>query len=331
MSVTREHPLVRIIRPWKNPDWLRQTPESSGLWGNVQFTEKPIDNPDFVIVCNHAEEDIALQIDPCRVWLLLQEPPIREYRWLRAGYVDFGRIIGPDPTLRGKPDHLWQQGCLPWHVGRTYGQLKTELPPSKSVDLTWITSNDRRFSGHQQRMCFLERLQSSGVPLALYGRGFKAIEDKWDALAPARYALAIENFSGSHYWTEKVSDCFLALTMPIYWGCTNLADYFPEESFVWIDIKDRNAPKRVAEILRSNLAETRRESILEARRRVLEEHQFFACMSRRVQEQLAERPEVVTADHVIRRVTDLTLYYSSTPRWRQAWNGLRRRLIPELF
>src|SRR5687768_17715451 len=51
-----------------------------------------------------------------------------------------------------------------------------------------------------------------------------------------RYSLAIENFSGPYYWTEKVIDCYLSWTMPLYFGCTNLADYFPAESFVQIDI-----------------------------------------------------------------------------------------------
>ena len=29
------------------------------------------------------------------------------------------------------------------------------------------------------------------------------------------------------YWTEKLSDAFLARTIPIYIGCDNIRDYFP--------------------------------------------------------------------------------------------------------
>ena len=28
------------------------------------------------------------------------------------------------------------------------------------------------------------------------------------------------------YFTEKIMDCLLTKTIPIYWGCPNIADYF---------------------------------------------------------------------------------------------------------
>ena len=30
--------------------------------------------------------------------------------------------------------------------------------------------------------------------------------------------------------SEKIADCFLAWTMPIYYGCPRIAEYFPAES-----------------------------------------------------------------------------------------------------
>jgi hypothetical protein len=45
-------------------------------------------------------------------------------------------------------------------------------------------------------MKFLRKIQKNNLEFDLYGRGFCSIEDKWDGLAPYRYSLAIENFSG---------------------------------------------------------------------------------------------------------------------------------------
>jgi hypothetical protein len=70
----------------------------------------------------------------------------------------------------------------------------------------------------------------------LFGRAARPIDDKWDGLAPYHFSLAIENTVATDYWTEKVADCFLSWTCPIYNGAPNLADFFPRDSFIQIDI-----------------------------------------------------------------------------------------------
>lgn len=36
----------------------------------------------------------------------------------------------------------------------------------------------------------------------------------------------VENTSSRGYFTEKILDCFLLKTIPIYWGCSNIGDFF---------------------------------------------------------------------------------------------------------
>jgi hypothetical protein len=40
------------------------------------------------------------------------------------------------------------------------------------------------------------------------------------------FGVVIENFSHRGYFSEKILDCFLLKTIPIYWGCSNIIDYF---------------------------------------------------------------------------------------------------------
>ena len=50
--------------------------------------------------------------------------------------------------------------------------------------------------------------------------------------------------------TEKLYDCFLSMTLPIYWGCPNVDEYYPHESFNYIDINDiGKSIKMVKEII----------------------------------------------------------------------------------
>ena len=85
----------------------------------------------------------------------------------------------------------------------------------------------------------VERLvRHFGSRLSRYGRGFKPIPDKAEAILPYRYHITLENSSVKDYWTEKLADAYLGGAYPLYWGCPNLADYFPSDAFTMIDIDD---------------------------------------------------------------------------------------------
>ncbi len=75
----------------------------------------------------------------------------------------------------------------------------------------------------------------------IFGHGVRPVENKFDALDPYRYHLAIENHTALHHWTEKLADPILSLCVPIYHGCPNVADYLPENCYLPIDITDREA------------------------------------------------------------------------------------------
>jgi len=141
-----------------------------------------------------------------------------------------------------------------------------------------------------KRLSFLRFLQKDGsLPIDLYGRAVRYIEDKWDGLARYRYSIAVENASGPDYWTEKIGDCFLAWTVPLYHGCTNLEAYFPADSFIRIDIgRPRDALEAIRRIVREDDWERRLPALSEARRRVLHEYQLFPHLASRLR---AESPE----------------------------------------
>ena len=42
---------------------------------------------------------------------------------------------------------------------------------------------------------------------------------------PYKYHIAIENCTTPEYISEKVLNCFICKTMPIYWGCKNIKNY----------------------------------------------------------------------------------------------------------
>ena len=257
---------------------MRQTPAGAGNWDGIQFTSEPVEECDLVMVLNYIPVESSVRCAPENIWAMMQEPYVHDiFDWVMEGHRQYRYVFTHHPKrniLLKK--YVACQPALPWHVDATYDALRKSAVPEKRNAISWVTSNLTSFPGHKLRMEFLAQLRSHGAPVDVYGKGIKFIENKWDALAPYRYSLAIENSSGPDYWTEKIADCFLSWTIPIYYGCTNLEDYFPEGSFIRIDI---NQPENALDIIHATLREddwqARVTALNEARNLVLERYQFF--------------------------------------------------------
>jgi hypothetical protein len=277
---------VRVIKNWLWPDLLRQTPRGSGVWKTIRFTLDDCEQSDYVIVLNHVREDINVVCPKENVWILLQEPANEFYGWWHRANNVYRKVLTSDSSLKGSR-YIHSHPATPWHVNRSYDFLLQCDIPVKPLKLSWVTSNLASFQGQRQRLDFLEKIRSK-IPFDLFGRGFRPIEDKWDGLAPYRYSLAIENFRGLYYWTEKLADCFLCWTMPIYCGCENVDDYFPPESMIRIDINDPDIVKRLPDIIESDLWLKRRDAIAEARDLCLNRYQFFPHIADLIDRDIAQ-------------------------------------------
>ncbi|MCB1167481.1 MAG: hypothetical protein KDK33_15080, partial [Leptospiraceae bacterium] len=177
--------------------------------------------------------------------LFTGEPPsVKEYnpRFLQQ----FGTIVGVDSRI-DHPGFIRSAQSLPWMVGwpfftderpitRGYDDFRNRSYPEKDDRLVIVTSSKIHTAGHRKRYEFALALKKEFKDRALLlGVGIDRISDKWDVLAPHKYALAMENSSYPDYWTEKLSDAFLAGCYPFYHGCSNIGDYFPANSFGLID------------------------------------------------------------------------------------------------
>lgn len=292
--------LVRIAKNWTWPDLKRQTPGGRGEWEGIRFTEESVEVADYVVVLNRAPEPLEIQCPPEHIWAVMQEPPTEHFAPLHRGAACFERVYTQNPRLRERR-YVYSQPALPWHVNRTYDELCEMPAPDKTHRLSWITSSISLLEGHRARLRFLERLHGE-VEFDLYGRGFQPIKDKWDGLAPYRYSLAVENFRNPYYWTEKIADCFLSWTMPIYYGCTRIEAYFPAEAMIQIDIDDPDALQKIREVIQSDLWHERLDAIAEARDRVLNRYQLFPFLARQIRAYEAQsgrhskRGQAVTID-----------------------------------
>lgn len=269
--------LVRIVKNWDWPNLLRQTPGQRGEWNGITFTLNPAPECDYLVMLNNVlEVQVSGKCPPENIWMLIQEPYQKGFTdWVIERHEPFARIFTHHPPVEGER-YIICPPAIPWHVNKTYDELISCPLPSKTKPLSWIVGAAKDLPGHLQRLTFLETIKKSTLPIDLFGRAVRPIEDKWDGLAPYFFSLAVENNSGPDMWTEKLADCFLSWSVPFYYGCTNLEKYFPKDAYIPIDLND---PATAIKTIRENATpenwEKRLPAINEARDLILNKYQIF--------------------------------------------------------
>jgi hypothetical protein len=278
---------------------LRQTPGGDGAWRDCVFLPDGAaerDEADYWFVYDALVEPEEAYVAPGRTIFVTAEPEaIRAYepRFL----AQFGLVVTSQRRIEG-PNVVHTQPGLPWHVGvrRRSGQggetLDHELTvlgyedlrsaePVKARDLSVVCSVKSHLPGYRLRLEFVERLKEHfGERLDWFGRGVRPIEDKWDAVAPYRFHVSLENAAERDYWTEKLADAYLGGAFPFYWGCPNVDDYFDDAALLQID---PSGPERSIEVIEQALAEgvtpERQAAVARAREQVLDRYNLFSLVA----------------------------------------------------
>lgn len=106
--------------------------------------------------------------------------------------------------------------------------ILNETLPEKNKLVSMITSSKNKTEGHKFRIESTKSVKGYD----LFGRGFKEIKSKNEALEPYMFSIAIENSMSDYYFTEKVMDCFSTKTIPIYRGC-DLSKWFNSDGIIY--------------------------------------------------------------------------------------------------
>lgn len=299
--------------------WARQIPGAGTTWGQTLYAidVEPAFVPDWLVVYEGwLPVELATRVPRERRILICAEPE-SFHRYQPKFLAQFGHVITSQSRVR-HPGVIASQVAINWFAGvRFNGVSGPHTPvlkfedfvsgnPPKTKLCSVVCSTKTVTKGHRQRLAFVERLKRElGDQIDVYGRGFREIRDKDEALADYRYHIALENSSHQDYWTEKLADPFLRGCFPIYAGCPNLSEYFPDGSYVRIDIgKPDQALETILTVLASSKDRDGSNDLPGAKRRVLWEHNVFALLERTFQrlEQIQNSAPVIGAE--VRLITD---------------------------
>lgn len=263
------------------PDIRFQMPGGSCRWGNCEFyINSGIEVCDYWVVLYDLPEKDSASCPPSNTIFVTGEP-ISVKKYSKNFLKQFGTVITAQEHI-AHPHVITTHQILPWYVHKTYDELVAMSPPEKKCLLSIVSSNKRFSKGHEQRYQFALALKSYfGDRIDLFGRGIRGFDDKWDVLAPYKYSIVIENSSSPYYVTEKLTEAFLSYTFPIYYGCTNLEEYYPRGSFETIDIWDIDGAIGVIEriLSKEDHYSQHLRDITTSRNLYLQKYQIFPSLS----------------------------------------------------
>lgn len=86
-------------------------------------------------------------------------------------------------------------------------------------------------------------------PFLISNKGTHNKESLFDTF---QFAIIIENSRQTNYFTEKIMDCLVTKTIPIYWGCPNINDFFDTSGWIILESIQISELYNKLKILNSN-------------------------------------------------------------------------------
>ena len=116
---------------------------------------------------------------------------------------------------------------------------------NKSFELSHLCGILKKSYGHLLRHELMDRKNEIKMPTNFY----QTIGDRHNTedarfgkekvFSNSQFGIAIENFSHRDWFSEKILDCLLLKTIPVYWGCSNIGDYFNTDGMIqFSDVDD---------------------------------------------------------------------------------------------
>lgn len=159
------------------------------------------------------------------------------YEWCRDNIAtlkaNFIKVFTHDVSLAELSDIFQLTQCS----AKSYFAHGEVYPKTKLVSM--VASNKVMCAEHVLRQ---EVIQKFSKECDHFGRGYTPLENKEDGLKDYCFSIVMENGTYPNMFTEKITDCFMTGTIPIYYGINNIGDYFDTEGIIMLhdsfEIKD---------------------------------------------------------------------------------------------
>jgi len=246
------------------------TPNHSGIWKETLTYTLDLTETDYCVILEDIPSQYKGRIDYRRTIYIQLEPP-----WITKKN---NFIEKQDLFSRVTYASMW--GTAMWWSYIPFNHFAKHHSFSKTKNFSCLISNKQVTEGHCNRLKFLNEYQKKYNNLDRYGRGTSKELSRADtafAFKHYQYSLVCENGQYKNYATEKLFDCFLNWSMPIYWGATNVYDYFPKDSLYTIDVINDSVDK-LYDITQKPITKENLDAMKEARELILYKYNMWEIL-----------------------------------------------------
>jgi len=204
---------------------------SSGMNMPKNFTwDREFDGyfKDIVITDNNITDVDLFPAQKAYGWLI-ESPAVGcvAYEVIKSYYLKFDKVFTFKKELLNLSEVF---ELLP--IGGSWIEEEDAKIYSKTKPLSIIASDKNSAPGHKLRHAIVSRFPDS---LEAFGSGYKRIKSKLEGLKDYSFSIAVENCKEDYYFTEKLIDCFSTGTIPVFWGCPSIGDFFNTDGIVQFD------------------------------------------------------------------------------------------------
>ncbi len=248
--------IVKLSFPPQNWDLKKYSPNNDGIFGDYKFIlndESLVECDYWIVALNLNNNTERAFVNPLNILFDTSESAdIIHYSELFLSQFphvsSFRNDLPHNMLINSIP-------VIPWFIKKNYSENKGENNFIKSKKISLLASNKTISKNHVNRFLFVKKIKDYFKDkIDIYGAGFTPfITDKIPTLFPYQYSITLETITDKNYFSEKLGDCYLSETFPIYYGCSNLEEYFSEDAFRMIDINNFEEAKLViSEIVESD-------------------------------------------------------------------------------
>jgi hypothetical protein len=208
---------------------------------NKSFTLTPNNDYDFLVIINYPHSYI--NFDKEKTLGVIMEPTWSPH------FVNSKRFL--EPLCKHilyhypikNPQYVFYPGLLPYHFDYDEGNdldfyLNNTFTKHKkcSFVVSFNQISPHNSCLYNDRVKFALDILETNLDIDIYGNNWEqanindsrikgTVDNKKTALLDYEYSIAIENCQEEGYFTEKLTDCILTNTIPIYFGCPNIKKY----------------------------------------------------------------------------------------------------------
>ena len=228
---------VRIYDQYDEPSFGNIQPREGDCWENVGGND-----PELTIIVNATlvtpSTPVALFCcEPYEVMKLYNGSDMNRERLISSCYMEtVAGVFTYDKSLDGKhPKIKMIKPSVPTWISECDRKIY-----AKTKNLSMISSNKNFCSGHGKRLITMKRLMELDCGIDLYGKAANnPIDGELNAKLLShkdyRFSIVVENEAIPGWHTEKILDCFLTGTIPIYWGDPNISDIYDSKGILQMD------------------------------------------------------------------------------------------------